>query len=93
MAQYSELSESTPLELTDGVDSFRIRSTGNVLQIEKEVASVWTVVDTFSVLSSGDEYFRIGVRSSHFVVDGSYLGMDPYVTEGVDWDNIQQYQL
>jgi hypothetical protein len=99
MSQYVEYTNSTLVEYTDGVDTFRDGSLGGSYVIEHLDGASWDDIEMLSAEGVGLTTFRDGIRDDCYVVDQAltvtgFLG-DESLDGGItgDWINLEKLNI
>ncbi len=92
MAQYSIITEGTPLTISDGVDTFRyfVDSAGDML-LQQLVDSVYEDIEQYT--NEGGGVYRVGVRDTYWNLDCTITETGFSGDEDTDWTTINQYKL
>ncbi|KKM03989.1 hypothetical protein LCGC14_1768890 [marine sediment metagenome] len=100
MAQYTIISEGSPLDIIGGTGSFRyivISGAMHLRQTKTETGFTgsegvdWDDIDEYA--DSGGGVWRVGVRDLHWRLDCTITGIDFSGDENTDWENIAQFKL
>ena len=106
MPQYTILNTAaTPtIILSDGVDTFRVQVRGDELYYDETITGLgfdgvedtdWANIDSAALPGSNEEIFRIGARSTEWMVDQAITATAFGVgaIEDTDWSNIEAHSL
>jgi len=91
MAQYTSISATVPLVITDGVDNFQYTVVDGTMYLQQIVDASWEDIEEYT--DAGGGVWRMGVRSLHWVVDCTITATGFSGTENTDWLNIEQHKI
>lgn len=90
MAQYTTITSTAPLVISDGVDTYRYSVNGD-MYLQQSVGGIWEDIEQYT--DSGDGTWRVGVRDAHWVMDCAITATGFNGTIDVDWELHEQHQL
>ena len=92
MAQYTEITASSQLSITNNIDTFRLAVVSGQLAIQKQIGeSSWSTIDLYT--ASGLGVFRVGTRDEHWVIDETLDATGFSGTEDISWKNVEKHKL
>ena len=92
MAQYTTITNTAPLWISDGVDKFGFIIDGVDLCLTQYVNSSYENIEEY-VCTGSVGTWRLGVRDSHWVIDCATTSTGFSGTEGIDWTNVEKHKL
>ena len=92
MAQYTTITTSSPLIITDNIDQFLYAIVGDDLWLLQEDDGGYEDLETYEC-TGATGVWRVGVRDGYWVMDAatSETGFDG--EENTDWENVEQHKL
>jgi len=100
MASYTSIVSGSPFDLSNGVDDFRYVVVSGDLHLRQNRSSLsfggvegtdWDDIEEYTDPGGGE--WRVGSRSSNWVIDGTITGTGFSGAENTDWQNIESHKL
>ena len=100
MPQYTTISAGSPLNISDGIDSFRYIAIGGVLHLRQtktetgfagDEGTDWGDIEEYADLGGG--IWRVGVRTLKWRIDCTINATGFMGEENTDWGNYEGHKL